>query len=287
MIISNSEGDTYLGCRRQHYYRYALGLYPKTLSRANHIGLLGHYVLEHYYRAIKDGASRDDAFHRALDALVEADGHEEDDIIALISKRFMQYHEYYAKDTFEIVGVESVHKVDMNDHITLGSTLDLLVKYVEGPWAGQFVVWDHKFKYNFLTADELSMHAQTFKYIWALRQQGYEIKHSVINQIRYRSDIKNVDKLFLRTELTPSDILVKNIMTEHLTVAEDIYDHKTKPVSWYASHAPRRLNGQMACGNCYFRVPCRQELLGVDVSRTFTTMYATSDPNTLYKPYGY
>ena len=286
MIISNSEVDSFLACRKLHYYKYALGLYPKNLSRANHIGLLGHAILETYYRSQMIGLDKAEAFDLALDKIHDSFAHEDADIVSLVSNRFMRYCDYYAKDDFEIVDVEGVYKVPLSDQITFGMTLDLLVKYHSGPWAGQYVVIDHKYKYNFSSPDELSMHVQTYKYIWALRQLGFNVKRSVLNQIRYREDVKDIDKLFKRQELIPTDIELDNIMQEHLDVAKEIYNHKTQPVLWYATHSPRRANPR-DCSGCYFRIPCRQERRGIDASRTLSTMYAPEDPHTFYKQYGY
>lgn len=289
LIISNSEVDTALRCQKLHYYQYALGLYPRKLSHANHIGLLGHHVLETYYRAMKDGASRDDAFQlgwkdieRALDEpLIE------NDVVSIVSTRFMQYHKHYAHDTFEIVDVEGVYTYPVNDKVTFGLTLDLLVKYNSGPWAGQYVVIDHKYKYNFLSPDELSMHAQTYKYIWTLQQKGYHVKRAMINQIRYRMDVKDPDKIFKRAYLVPKgQAHLDNIMAEHMKVAEEIHSNKTQPVSWYGDVAKRRLYSR-DCAGCYFRLPCHLELIGKDNSSVLADMYAPEDPNTFYRPYGY
>lgn len=288
MIISHSEVDTFLGCRRLHYYRYALGLFPKKVSRANNIGNFGHYVLEYYYKALKDGASSEDAYEAGMQAIMRAFGHEDPDIVELVSSLFSKYYQKYSHETelFEIVDVEGVHLVPVTDDITYGLTLDLLVRYIKGPLTGQYAVIDHKFKYNFFTADELSMHAQTFKYIWALQKKGYPIKRSILNQIRYREDVRDVTKLFRRVELVPTSVQLDNIMAEHMQTAQTVHDAKTQPVAWYAQNAPRRLNSR-DCQNCYFRVPCRQELLGVDASLTLATMYTPEESSSIYRQYGY
>lgn len=287
MIISNSEVDTFLRCRKQHWYQYVLGLYPRKLSRPNHIGLLGHHILEVYYRYIKEGFSRVDAFHAGMNELIAAHAHVDSDVVALVSQRFMQYYEYYPTEDFDIVDVEGVYKTPLNDRITYGLTLDLLVKYHTGPWRGQYVVIDHKFKYNFLTADENSMHVQTYKYIWTLRKLGFPIKRALINQIRYREDIRDIDKLFSRIEMNPkTPEHIDNIMAEHLKVSEEIYTLKREPVAVSSLGASRRLNGN-ECKMCYFRLPCHLELIGKDPSGTLASMYSPSDPHTFYRQYGY
>lgn len=286
MLISNSEVDTALRCKRLHYYQYALGLYPKQLSRANHIGLLGHHVLEHYYQAIMDGASREDAFRAGMNQIVASYGHEEPDIVKLVSQRFMQYHEKYKNERFKVAGVESVFSIPLENGTTYPLTLDLLAYYEDGNWEGEYVIFDHKWKYDFFTTDELSMHVQTFKYIWTLRKLGYNVRRSILNQIRYREGIKDIDKIFRREVLVPTDTQMENIMREHLAVSSEIKAAKEQPVAWYKDHAPRRFNAK-DCGFCYFRILCRQELMGKDPSATITNMFAPEDPSTFYRKYGY
>lgn len=286
LLISNSEVDTKLRCDRLHYYQYALGLYPKKVSRANSIGNLGHHVLEHYYRTIMDGGSREDAFHAGMSQIMLAPEHEELDVVRLVSQRFMQYHEHYQNERFKVVGVEGAFSTELENGTTYPLRPDMLGFYEDGPWEGQYVIIDHKFKYDFFSPDELSMHVQTFKYIWTLRKLGYNVKRSMLNQIRYRENIKDIDKLFKREYLVPTDVQMENIMREHMDVSSEIEACKQQPVSWYAKNAPRRFNSK-DCGFCYFRIPCRQELLGLDASATLANMYAPEDPTTFYRKYGY
>lgn len=233
-----------------------------------------------------NGASRDDAFQAGMDQIIASYDHEDIDIVRVVSNRFMLYHERYQKDSFRVVGVEGVFSVPLDNGTTYPLTVDLLVEYTSGPWAGQYVAIDHKFRYDFFTPDELSMHIQTYKYIWALRKLGYPIKRSILNQLRYRDGVKDPDKLLKREILEPTETQLESIMSEHMAVSSEIETAKQQPVSWYGKHAHRRLN-MRDCGHCYFRIPCRQELLGKDASATLANNYAPEDPSTFYRPYGY
>lgn len=233
-----------------------------------------------------EGASRDDAFQAGMDQIIESYKHEELDIVRVVSNRFMLYHERYQRDDFRVVAVEGVFSVPLDNGTTYPLTVDMLVTYDSGPWAGQYMVIDHKFRYDFFSPDELSMHVQTYKYIWALRKLGYPIKRSMLNQVRYRDGIKDQEKLLKREILEPTDIQLENIMAEHMAVSTEIQANKNQPVAWYGKHAPRRFYAR-DCSGCYFRIPCRQELLGKDASATFATAYAPEDPSTFYRKYGY
>lgn len=286
MIISNSETDLFLGCQRAHYYKFGLGLSPKTMSRALHIGLLGHQILESFYIALKDGASRLEAISTAMDELNNAYEYETPDVVNVVSNCFIHYIRQYDDDSWRIIDVERVYRIPLTEEITFGFTIDLLIEYVKGPYRGQLVVVDHKFKYNFPTTDELSMHTQLYKYMWGLQRLGYPVTHGLMNVLRYREDIVDKNKLFGRYELRPQGDQLKNIMGEHLAVAGDIYEVKSQPVAWYREHARRRLNGR-DCAYCAFRVPCRQSLIGIDESRTLTSMFTPGGNQGPYKPYGY
>lgn len=289
MIISNSEVDTYLRCKKLHLYKNAMGLNPKAVSKPNSIGNLGHHVMEHFYRAIQVGGTIEDARTLGIEEITKGYDFEDADVVGIVMNTFLLYVKRFAQaDTklFRIESVEGKYTVPLNDRITFGLTLDLLVEYISGPWKGQYGVIDHKYKYNFDSPDELSMHVQTPKYVWALRQLGYPVRHSTLNQIRYRADIKDEEKLFKRQEIVPTGIHLENIMDEHLAVAEEIYTMKALPITSYSKLAHRRLYSK-DCGGCYFRLPCRQELVGVDSSSVLVSMYTPDNEHGLYKTYGY
>lgn len=257
------------------------------MSRALHIGLLGHSILETYYRSLMEGNSKEDAIESANVAIAEAFDYESPDVVSIISNRFLLYLRHWTDDdSWRIVDVEGVYRVPITDEITLGMTVDLLIEYTKGPFQGQMVVIDHKFKYNFPSPDELSMNVQLYKYIWGLQKLGYPVRFAIMNCLRYREDIVEQYKLFNRYELRPKGDQLENIIREHLAVAEEIADVKRQPVSWYANHAPRRQNPR-DCEKCYFRIPCRQALLGLDESRTLATLYTPDGRQGPYKPYGY
>lgn len=286
MIISNSETDTYLACKRRHYYRFGLGLSPKTMSRALHIGLLGHSILETYYKTLMDGYSKDQAIEAGMQEVLESFDYEDPDVVSIISNRFLLYTRHYDDSVFRVLDVEGVYKIPLNQRITLGMTVDLLVEFTKGPYRGQLVVIDHKYKYNFPSPDELSMNVQLYKYIWGLRQLDYPVTFAIMNVLRYREDIKDVSKLFARFELRPQGDQLKNIMVEHVGVSEEIFQAKSEPVAVYGTHAHRRGNDR-DCSGCSYRRPCRLSLIGKDETLTLATMFTPDGRNGPYKPYGY
>jgi len=271
IVISNSEGETFSTCERMHYYKFALGLQPRRASHFIRIGVVGHKVLETYYRAgLETNSNRGEMYLAAMDELTRfADiAKDEDDmaIVSLISSRIQLYVNTY-KDTFRVIDVEGKYHKKLTDEITYGMTLDLLVEETAGPYRGQHFVIDHKFCYNFQTPDELSMNSQLPKYIDTLRGYGFNVKRGMLNQIRYRGDIKEESKLFKRQYLKPSDIRLMGIMDEQLKVSKEIHKRVTMPVALYRETS-RRSMSKRNCGSCQFRLPCSMELDGNEQQAT-------------------
>ena len=160
------------------------------------------------------------------------------------------------------------------DDIDFGMTLDLLVEVTTGPLRGQVLVVDHKFCYNFFTNEEIEMNSQLPKYIVTLRELGFNVRKAVLNQIRYRGDIKDGNKLFRRSYVSPSPTRLSAIMEEQLKVSELVLDRVRMPVSEYRRIA-RRSMSKRNCGMCSFRGPCSMELDGreLEASRALSLHY--------------
>src|ERR1044071_469350 len=189
MIISNSEVETYDNGERQHYYKFGLVLRPLVDKAAIRLGVYGHYVLESYYRQGLETNNRRvwyDAAIASIQELIDGAKSEQDhDLISLVTTRFHQYINYYADDTsWRIVDVEGTYILEIAPEISYAMTLDLLIQETVGPARGQYVVIDHKFIYRFHSIDEILMNAQIPKYIYTLRQSGFDVRYGMLNEIR-------------------------------------------------------------------------------------------------------
>lgn len=263
--ISNSEAETYNTCERMHYYKFALGLQPRRSSHFIRIGVVGHKVLETYYRCgLETNNDKRAMYLAAIDELAEFSANAKDEgeleIIDLVSSRINSYIRHY-RDTWRVIAVEDKYFKRLTEDIEFGMTLDLLVEETEGPLRGQHIVIDHKFCYNFQTAEELQMNSQVPKYISVLREHGFNVKRGMLNQIRYRGDIQDTEKLFKRSTIKPSDYRLDGIMNEQLKVSQEILANVSMPVSVYRDVA-RRSMSKRNCGSCQFRLPCSLELDG-------------------------
>lgn len=268
VIISGSEGETFSTCERSHYYKFALGLQPKQENIYIRIGVAGHKALETFYRCAlesnNDLSAMKVAVYEELGRMADKANDEEDfETISLISSRMGKYMDLYSGDGWRVIDVEGRYIHKLTDDIDYGMTLDLLVECTKGPLRGQCLVVDHKFCYNFFTPDEVEMNSQLPKYIVVLKQLGFNVRRGVLNQVRYRGDIKDGAKLFRRALIEPTTQRLEAIMDEQQKVSELIFQNLSKPVSTYRDEA-RRAMSKRNCGNCSFRKPCSMELDGRD-----------------------
>jgi hypothetical protein len=264
MIISNSEVETYNNCERQHYYKFGLGLRPLVDKAAIRLGVYGHYVLESYYRQGLETNNRRvwyDAAIASIQELIDGAKSEQDhDLISLVTTRFHQYINYYADDTsWRIVDVEGTYILEIAPEISYAMTLDLLIQETVGPARGQYVVIDHKFIYRFHSIDEILMNAQIPKYIYTLRQSGFDVRYGMLNEIRSRTGIQDETKLFNRAVIRPSAVRMRGLIREQERTSDLIKRRLERPIANYRETARRNV-AKITCGNCDFRLPCSMAL---------------------------
>jgi hypothetical protein len=70
--VSHSEVDSYLLCRRKHYYGYGLSLQRVKESSSLATGVAGHKILEAFYRAILNAGHTVEEQQAAFDEGVQA-----------------------------------------------------------------------------------------------------------------------------------------------------------------------------------------------------------------------
>jgi len=273
IIISNSEVSTFLSCERKHYYGHGLGLAPKKLSDSLSRGIIGHEALAEYY----ENDCNPDKMFRVVDThAVQGTG--DLDMLTGLRTLLAFYVEHYAEEDaklFDILEVEKAYYMDLGDEYSYGMRLDLLVQMKAGPYMGEKIIIDHKFLYNFMTADELSLNVQLPKYIGTLRNSGHDVKRGMLNQLRWRVTKANehvAAERFRRDIVTPSAPLIRNIMKEQVIASEKIADRKAMGVEQYGATALRSINS-MTCKNCSFSNLCSTELNGEDASVMIQTEF--------------
>lgn len=263
-VISNSEVTAYNECARRHWYQYVEGLQPRSYGLALTRGIIGHHILEAYYKSRMLGHSVDESKVHAFELLrkIIADWikdhpteYEKLSMLSDLYKLLEMYFEFYRGDNFNILSVENTYIASVDPEFSYGMKLDLLIKIESGIHAGETVVMDHKFIYNFKSDEELSIDGQLPKYIrTTAAAEGIGISRGVFNQIRYR-ELKNPDPemIFRRTWIKPTAEAKEQIWQEQIAASEEIV---RRP------RAPRRTLSPLVCKNCYFLQICSAELNG-------------------------
>ncbi len=189
--VSHSEVETFLTCRRLHWYSYGRRLQPKRKHAALGFGTAGHAVLDTFYSEIirLGGKSRQKqrrAFDAALDAAIDKYNElafvEEEGQANLGDMLFDYYfpNEPFVREGYLIESTEVERDLEIDDGLGFKFVIDLVVVDPTGKRA----VVDHKFKGRFDSADTVTLLPQVSKYIGALRGEGMAVHYGIYNEIK-------------------------------------------------------------------------------------------------------
>jgi hypothetical protein len=281
--VSHSEVDSYLLCRRKHYYGYGLSLERVSTSHSLATGTAGHRVLETFYRTILDNDNAPNSWDAALesaqkeyDAIVGEGYEDAPNRATLHDMLFNEEYGYFAnefmvRNGWRILAVEAEFSLtyDTDTQSTYPFVVDLIVQDPEG----RYVVIDHKFVYDFYTPEQTDLQPQIPKYIGALRAMNHEIVYGAYNMVRTRKlktpDATNMTYFMI---LKPNTERVLNTFTEQLGVAAEIQALKELPLEEQSKRAYRTAN-KMVCQSCSFRDICSTELIGGNTQLMMKTEY--------------
>ena len=273
--VSHSEVDSYLLCRRKHYYGYTKSLQRVQESAALAMGSAGHKVLEVFYKNILDGNSFDVSL-----AAAKAEADELRQQVSIPANRanifdtlFDIYfpNEPLVKEGWEILAVEKQFNLeyDPDTQAQYPFVVDIIAKSPEG----KVVVIDHKFVYDFYNYEASIMQPQIPKYIGALRALNYKIDHGAYNMIRTRKlKEATADGMISWLDVKPEPARVTQVFKEQIAVASDIMAIKGMDEKLQDEHAYRVAN-KMVCQSCSFLDICRTELSGGNSKLMIQTEY--------------
>lgn len=273
--VSHSEVDSYLLCRRKHYYGYTKSLQRVQESAALAMGSAGHKILEVFYANILDGRTFDEALFYAK---AEADElRQQVSIPANRANIFDTLFDIYfpneplVKEGWEILAVEKQFNLeyDPDTQAQYPFVVDIIAKSPEG----KVVVIDHKFVYDFYNYEASIMQPQIPKYIGALRALNYKIDHGAYNMIRTRKlKESTADGMIAWLDVKPEPARVQQVFKEQIAVASDIMAIKSLDEKQQDEHAYRVAN-KMVCQSCSFLDICRTELSGGNSKLMIQTEY--------------
>lgn len=285
--VSHSEVDSYLLCRRKHYYGYGLSLQRIKESSSLATGVAGHKILEAFYRAILNAGhtveAQQAAFDEALEAAVKAfeeiknEGYEDGDrraklIDILFDEDYGYFHnEFFVNKGWRVLAVEAEFNLVYDDdtEASYPFVVDLVVQDPDGA----YVVIDHKFVYDFYSPESTDLQPQIPKYIGALRALGHEVAYGGYNMLRTRNTKERTpesNNYFMI--LKPNTTRITTTFMEQLGVAAEIQALKELPLDVQEKRAYRTAN-KMICQSCSFRDLCSTELMGGNVELMKKTEY--------------
>lgn len=212
LTVSHSRVDSYLRCRRQEYYGYALKLRKVAAAPALRLGSAGHHLLDVLYSAVKAGggtaAKQKAAYPGAVKAMWDeldkmyTEGFQDIDNRATLREILENYlkREPFIdrgwsddKRVRTILAVEKEFRLVWDDET--GASYPFIVDLIIRDPSGRMIVVDNKFVYDFYSIEAAQLMPQLPKYIGALRGLGYKVANEgIYNMIRTRPNSKG-DKL--------------------------------------------------------------------------------------------
>jgi hypothetical protein len=238
-----------------------------------------HAMLEQYYLEKMDGSDEATARQAMTPVVMEAANSGDLDILEVGKIRDLveAYLNHYLMEDerYEVVAVETKINIPMmegEDGFSLAGTIDAI-------WLDRetetHVPVDHKSSYNFWTDEQAQISGQFPKYMYALRERGFNVKNFMINQIRTR-EVKNGD-LFKRLYIRPSDTRIRNIIAQHVMVGSEIMEFRRNPIK----EATIPIYDKYGCAHCPFLSLCDSDSEGAP------TEYMIEAEFQVKKNYGY
>lgn len=285
--VSHSEVDSFLLCRRKHYYGYGLSLERVTTSHSLATGTAGHRILEKFYQTILDAGNSVEDQAKAWDAamlvaqeeydLIVKEGYEDASNRALLYEMLFDSdwgyfaNEYMVKNGWRVLAVEAEFSLiyDEENDSRYPFVVDMIVQDTEG----RYVVIDHKFVYDFYTPAQTDLQPQIPKYIGALRAMEYPVEYGAYNMLRTRKlKTPAPESMQYFMILKPNTDRVLNTFMEQLGVAGEIQQLKELSLEEQSKRAYRTAN-KMVCQSCSFREICSTELMGGNTELMLKTEY--------------
>lgn len=280
VAISNSEVDSFNTCERKWWFAFGLNREPKRHSRSLSIGIAGHEILAIYYSALARGVDKEKAIQLATKRLTQMYVNDE------FEPQFLQVthallSRYWAIDRIaefcEILAVEEDFYLPITDKYWYAMRLDLLLKVNSGKESGNIILVDHKFTYDFKTANMLKLNPQMSKYVPTIRYSGIPVAEAYLNQFRTRFDgnripMKDNTDLFKKdkTDITPARC--ESSIEQQMIVSERIIARKQLDPELQVKESVAVRN-DMVCRSCPFQDPCQMMDNGINIRGTMNTMF--------------
>ena len=301
--VSHSEAESFLSCRRKHFYGYIKngGLKPNIVATALSRGSFFHECLEAYYNRILEAGDTSKAQRGAHKAAVEAalahyksrtegKGEHFDDTPA--SGRRSVYEaifEFYLPNESLVRAGWIVQAVEFK--IALEIELDdetvyqypFVIDLIALDPHGKTVIIDHKYIYDFYSPDDVDLLSQLPKYLGALRSGEFPADYAAYNMIRNRTKKDaQLEDVVRFLPVKPTTHQIENVMMEQVTVAADIIGLRADGEE-AADHVAYRSASTITCRGCDFSDICRTERIGGDISPALAIDFTVKSPDATFE----
>lgn len=282
--VSHSEAESFLSCRRKHFYGYIKngGLKPNVSAAALSAGSFVHECLETYYNvclAAGDTNKKQRGAHKEAvaaarahyDAQIKKGEFTDEPRSGYRTIEEALFTHYFPNESLVRAGwiIQAV-ELKVSLEIDLGDDMEYQYPFVVDLIAldpdGKTVVIDHKFVYDFYSGEDVELLSQLPKYLGALRAGEFPADYAAYNMIRKRSkkDAKIEDVVkFLPSR--PTTHQVQDVMGEQIAVAADVIGIRAAGEE-AAEQMAYRSAGTITCRGCDFRDICTSERVGGDIS---------------------
>jgi len=209
--ISHSEIDSYRQCRFKHQLQYREGWRSEDTAPALQRGTHFHTMLELHYR------------HRGEAALEYLSTVEDNDQRELLAWIYSGYCSKWGEDLgWEVIDVERWIEVPLADDVVLRGKIDLIARDEKG----RVWIWDHKTSQYLPKAREHDLDDQLTVYLWALREEGMDVRGAIYNACRTnrpKSKEPKLEERFDRYMVFRTDAELETVRREYTELAREAY----------------------------------------------------------------
>lgn len=177
-VTTHSMLKTFRGCHREAYYKYALRLQPKRLSKPLTRGKWIHDLLDVHYKG-GDWRMQHKRWCRKFSQLFDEEKDMLGELPVEVEQLMDSYFWHYANDEWEVLDTELLVEAELpNGHIFRGKVDIVIRNQYDEVWAG-----DHKSHKRLPDWDFRMLDEQSTLYSWALGEMGRPVKGFFWNYI--------------------------------------------------------------------------------------------------------
>ena len=260
-VISQSEVDSFLSCKRRHYYAHMEKIKPKTYSKALNRGTIGHDVLAQYYLSLKELRSVDQAKEDAMQVLNKYAQAENMEVLLELTVILNRFFAWAAATqmNWEILEVEQEHRIPVpGTDLIYPFKADLLVRDTK---RDKVILVDHKFIQDFYKDDLIAILPQMGKYVGALQMAGIQVDDGAYQMLRTRS-IKSTDiNDHLRLQyMNLKQVKIDRYLKEQFSGMKQISAASKIDQETYRENFALRSANQFNCRSCPYLDLCTLDL---------------------------